>query len=99
MLSFPFADVHNTRKRPALVLLDSGDADIVVARITSQLARTNRDVEISDWREAGLLLPSIVRLDKLATLGKRLVDQRLGVLSSVDDSRTMEAWKLLWQID
>lgn len=35
LLSFPFADATGTRRRPALVLLDTGDEDLVVARITS----------------------------------------------------------------
>lgn len=99
MLSFPFADVNETRNRPALVLLDTGDADIVVARITSQPARTTHDVVIFQWQGAGLLLPSIVRLDKLATLEKGLVDRRLGVLAPVDESRVLETLKSLWQLD
>ncbi|MYC30132.1 MAG: type II toxin-antitoxin system PemK/MazF family toxin [Chloroflexi bacterium] len=99
LLSFPFAEVNRTRKRPGLVLLDTGDSDLVIARITSRAARTGYDVEIGDWEGAGLLLPSIARLDKLATLGKGLVDQRLGVLNQVDENRMLEALKSLWHLD
>lgn len=72
LLAFPFADATGVKRRPALVLLDSGDEDIVVARVTSQIAQTSFDVEIVAWQEAGLLLPSVVRVHKLATLEKRL---------------------------
>jgi len=77
LLAFPFADATEAKRRPALVLLDTGDADVVVARITSQTAQTTLDVELVEWQQAGLLLPSVVRVHKLATLGKRLVERRL----------------------
>ena len=70
--------------RPALVLLDAGDDDIVVARITSQEIRDEFDIEIHEWEAAGLALPSLVRVHKLATLDKRLVRHRLGALSFGD---------------
>lgn len=46
ILSFPFSDARDVRRRPALVLLDAGDEDIIAARITSQMARTAFDVEL-----------------------------------------------------
>ena len=96
LLSFPFADVSEVRRRPALVLLDTGDADVIVARVTSQLARGSFDVEIAEWRKAGLLLASVVRVDKVATLKKRLVERRLGVLTSEDWARVQYVIRQLW---
>ena len=99
LLVFPFTRLRQQSKRPALVLLDSGDADIVASRITSQSARTRFDLEITGWQEAGLLLPSIVRLDKLATLEKRSVERRLGALPPEDLRKVEESLKLLWQLE
>lgn len=96
LLSFPFADTSEVRRRPALVLLDTGDADIIVARVTSQLARGPFDVELAEWRKAGLLLPSVARADKVATLEKRLVERRLGVLTSDDWARVQAIIRQLW---
>ena len=87
LMSFPFFSFAGMRRRPALVLLDTGDEDVVVARITSQAIRDAFDVELSEWREAGLLLPSVVRLHKLATLEKNMVDRKLGVLMTEDWAR------------
>ncbi len=56
LLLFPFSDTAGSRRRPALVLLDTGDEDIIVARITSQIARSEFDVELTDWQPAGLRL-------------------------------------------
>lgn len=36
LLAFPFTDGVRQKQRPALVLLDPGDPDIVVAGITSE---------------------------------------------------------------
>ena len=84
LVDFPFVSGNETRSRPALVLLDTGDADVVVARVTSQSRSDARDVEIADWSAAGLLLPSVARLHKLATLEKRLIVRTLGRLSPAD---------------
>jgi mRNA interferase MazF len=50
LLKFPFTDEGETRRRPALVLTDVGDDDVIVARITTHVTRTTFDVEIKDWR-------------------------------------------------
>ena len=36
LLEFPHADLQHFSKRPAIVLYDSGDRDVLVARITTQ---------------------------------------------------------------
>ncbi|RKY59086.1 MAG: type II toxin-antitoxin system PemK/MazF family toxin [Candidatus Latescibacterota bacterium] len=97
LLSFPFVDVAGVKRRPALVLLDTGDEDVIVARVTSQAARGPFDVELVDWRQAGLLLPSVVRVHKVATLEKRLVERRLGMLTSKDWERVRTAIRDLWK--
>ncbi len=48
LLLFPFTDMGGAKRRPALVLLDTGDTDIVVARVTSQAHQSQYDVEITD---------------------------------------------------
>ena len=67
-----------------MVLLDSGDADVLVARVTTQPKQDDHDVTLSDWRNTGLLAPSTVRLHKLATLEKSLVQRRLGSIQASD---------------
>ena len=96
LLLFPFADAVGARRRPVLVLLDTGDADIVVARVTSQTVRTAFDVELVEWQQAGLLLPSVVRVHKVAALEKRLVERRLGTLTSNDWAQVRARLQQLW---
>ncbi len=87
LLEFPFTDAAGSKRRPALILLDTGDDDIVVARVTGQLSAASQDVTLDEWQQAGLLLPSVVRLHKVATLQRKLVDRKLGRLAPGDWSR------------
>jgi mRNA interferase MazF len=84
LIDFPFTGGAQVKRRPALVLLDTGDDDVLVARVTSQERQHDFDVEITDWQGAGLLLPSIARLHKLATLEKSLIVKTLGSLQPAD---------------
>jgi mRNA interferase MazF len=84
LVDFPFTASGPGKARPALVILDTGDADVVSARITTQTQHTSFDVTIADWHAAGLLAPSVVRLHKLATLAKSRVHRSLGVISAGD---------------
>ncbi|MCC3417298.1 MAG: type II toxin-antitoxin system PemK/MazF family toxin [Microcoleus sp. PH2017_29_MFU_D_A] len=90
LLALPFANVTTSKLRPVLVLLDTGDEDIVVARVTSQTTRTVFDVEIVEWEQAGLLRLSVVRLHKVNTIEKRLVNRRLGILTPSDWTQVIE---------
>ncbi|MBI2477816.1 MAG: type II toxin-antitoxin system PemK/MazF family toxin [Planctomycetia bacterium] len=84
LIAFPFSGGSQIKTRPALVVLDASDDDVVVARITTQPHHTPYDVLLADWHNAGLLAPSTVRLHKVATLEKTLIRRKLGELQSAD---------------
>jgi len=81
LLRFPFTDGKTFKKRPALIINDYNDGDIIVCRITSQVYKTKNDVYIEDWEKSGLRLPSVIRVHKLATLEKDMVDLVMGALN------------------
>jgi mRNA interferase MazF len=83
-MDFPDTDGARGKPRPALVVLDSGDADVLVARVTSQNQQTAYDVRIEEWQVAGLRLASIVRIHKLATLHKSRIRHSIGAVSAQD---------------
>ena len=56
LVAFPYAG-GGQKVRPALVLLDTGDADVLVARVTTQPGGTPHDVPLNAWRQAGLRAP------------------------------------------
>ena len=64
------------------MLHDSGDRDILVARITTQASKAEADHKVIRWRESGLLAESWVRLSKQATIEKQFVMKKLGALEA-----------------
>ncbi len=91
LLKFPFTDGKSFKKRPAMVILDHKE-DIIVARITSKKYDGDFDVELEDWADAGLLAPSWVRLHKVATLQKSLVEKKLGRLQGFDPEDVLQVF-------
>lgn len=79
LVAFPFVENGRNKRRPALVVADTGDNDVVVARVTTQHSRDQFDAELVEWQAAGLLAPSIARINKVATINKSLVEKRLGM--------------------
>jgi mRNA-degrading endonuclease toxin of MazEF toxin-antitoxin module len=57
---------------------------LLVVPVTSQTARVPTDVTLSDWKDAGLRLPSIARLEKWATIEKSCAVRKLGTLMPSD---------------
>jgi mRNA interferase MazF len=82
LLKFPFIDGKNYKRRPAIIINDFDDGDIIVCRITSQIYETPFDVYLDSWEKSGLKLPSVIRVHKLATLEKDLVEATMG---KIDD--------------
>ncbi len=96
LLQLPFTDPNVSKRRPVLVVLDVGDRDIVVMRITSKITRTPFDIEVTNWQQAGLLRKSIVRTHKVNTIEKNLVDRQLGRLTEGDRQRVRDRIRQLW---
>jgi mRNA interferase MazF len=82
LLKFPFTDGKTNKRRPALIINDFDDGDVIVCRITSQIYKTKNDVLISDWKKTGLKLPSVIRVHKIATLNKDLIEFILGQIDN-----------------
>jgi len=82
LLKFPFTDTKTFKKRPALIINDLNDGDIIVCRITSKIYQTSFDVYIDNWEKTGLKLPSVIRVHKLATLEKDMVELVMGEIDN-----------------
>jgi mRNA interferase MazF len=93
---YPFTDVQQSKIRPGLVLLDSGDADILVARVVTKGPVAAYDVPLADWARSGLRAASTVRLHKLNALGKNLVRQRIGMIQPADRQRVADVLRQMF---
>src|SRR5947207_4223413 len=97
LASLVFSDGRGRKRRPVLVVRDFGDADLLVVPITSHQPRIATDVFLSDWRGAGLRLPSTVRAEKLATIDKSCVVQKLGALVPSDHADVKRAFAAVFE--
>jgi mRNA interferase MazF len=83
LVKFPFTNNLAFKKRPALIIEDTNDGDVIVCWITSRLYNTTYDFELKNWSKCGLKLPSVIRVHKIATVEKNMVDFKLGEIDRV----------------
>jgi len=88
---FPFTSGATSKIRPALVLFDLRQ-DAIICRVTSVLRTGPLDVTLTDWQVAGLLKPSVARLDRIVTAERTVFLRCLGILSSSDLQAVRHTW-------
>jgi len=97
LIKFPFTNNTTFKKRPALVIKDTHDGDVIVCRITSKLYNSAYDFELKNWILNGLKIPSVIRVHKIASLESILIDFKLGQLDSADKQGVSKIIYLLLQ--
>ena len=98
LLKFPHSEGVKETKRPIVVLTQTDMEDIIVSKVTCYDQRSRYDIVIDDWQKVGLLFPSVVRIDKLATLSKSRVIKKLGTLGKCYNSTIKIKIKQLFDI-
>ena len=84
-----FPGVVQTKRRPAVILSSAAyhtvRPDIIVGLITSQTSKANASTDhmLTDWRSAGLRVPSAFR-SFLVTLPRSSVINTMGSLAQAD---------------
>ncbi len=82
VIEFPFSDLKNVKRRPVLVLKVPKGEDIIVAQITG--SSYNKLVELPmtdrDFKQGSLKRESFVRVDKIASIEKSLINYKIGSL-------------------
>ncbi|WP_198018143.1 type II toxin-antitoxin system PemK/MazF family toxin [Hippea jasoniae] len=88
--------MENAVMRPAMVLVDTGDEDIIVSKITSQKRDVDTDLDITNWQKKGLLRKSYVRLSKIATLNRRDIKKKISTLEKSDIKKAKKIIKKMF---
>ncbi|MSU55185.1 MAG: type II toxin-antitoxin system PemK/MazF family toxin [Candidatus Taylorbacteria bacterium] len=86
LVPFPFTDLSGQKVRPALILFSSLKGEnCVVAFITSTQREKSYefDVPVVFSKQNGLVVDSIIKLDHLATLQKKIILGELGMVEAV----------------
>lgn len=83
LIPFPFTDLSGSKKRPAVVLINS-EMDVTLCFISSQLKwKSKYDVNVFPNQMNRLKKESLIRISKIATISKDLV---IGILGHLNDS-------------
>jgi mRNA interferase MazF len=106
LVPFPFDDFSATKVRPALCLTDSIGAfdHIVIAFISSKVPDVLEESEISiindnpAFLETGLLVDSVLKLHRLTTIPKSLIQRKLGSINPFYQQEVQSKLKLLFGI-
>jgi mRNA interferase MazF len=92
VLNFPFSDLSQTKRRPALVLAALHGDDLILCQITSQ-AREDRysiRLDASDFASGGFNQSSRIRPNRLFTADSVIVVYRAGHVSEEKLTETRE---------
>ncbi len=82
VVPFPFSDLSDLKKRPAMVISSLEGNNIILAQITSKY-RTEKYsllVKTEDFQEGKLIIDSFVNCDKIFTLDKEIILRTIGKL-------------------
>ncbi|CAM3854595.1 MULTISPECIES: type II toxin-antitoxin system PemK/MazF family toxin [Paenibacillus] len=90
-------DVSKSKKRPVVVLMeDNQDEDLLIAPITSSYMRNHWDINLLDWKLAGLVFPSYVRTSKLSSVHYERLKHEIGILTDEDLQAVLNACRSLF---
>lgn len=96
LIPFPFSDLKGVKKRPALVLSKSDvqkeTNHVICMMITSVQPSTMFDVIIKNWRESGLLKPSIARTNKVFTIDAPVILKKMGTLDQEEFQNILDVF-------
>ena len=82
VVPFPFSDLTQAKRRPALVLSALEGDDLILCQITSQYTRDNYAISLTDkdFQTGSLKQPSNVRPNRIFTADGHIVLYRVGGL-------------------
>lgn len=85
-------DLSLHKIRPVIVVSNerAADFDVIAVSVSGQNPRSEFDVPIEYWKEAGLLKPSIARTSKLFTTHMRQLQKYLGTLEDSDRNQILQ---------
>ena len=92
VIPFPYSDLTNAKKRPALVLASSSLGDIILCQITSQGIKDSCSITLSDeeFVSGSLNKISNIRVNKLFTADSKIVLYKTGSLKETKINQVIE---------
>lgn len=85
VIPFPFSNLSEVKKRPALVLADLQGDDIILCQITSQQSKDKYAIHIKphDFKQGFLPAPSNMRPNRIFTADKNIIVKKVASLNEI----------------
>lgn len=92
VVPFPFSDLSQSKRRPALVVAELAGEDLILCQITSQSIKNSYSIALddADFSEGGLKQPSNIRPNRLFTADSHIVLYRAGKLKQEKFGQAIE---------
>jgi mRNA interferase MazF len=83
VVPFPFSDLTNTKRRPALVIAQLTKNDLILCLITSQYTSDNytTQIEDNDFETGSLNKTSYIKSNRVFTANERIIAYKVGQLT------------------
>ncbi len=84
VVPFPFSDLTQAKRRPALVLADLEGDDLILCQLTSQRLRDQYAIQLddADFETGGLRQVSNIRPNRIFTADSHMIFYRVGHLEA-----------------
>jgi mRNA interferase MazF len=82
VVPFPFSDLSQAKRRPALVVCSLAGDDLILCQITSRLMKDQYSISLgdADFKEGSLKQPSNIRPNRIFTADNQIVLYKIGTL-------------------
>ena len=82
VVPFPFSDLTDAKRRPALILADLDGDDLILCQITSKDVRDRYAISLEDedFMEGGLRRKSNIRPNRIFTADRHIILYKVGHL-------------------
>ncbi len=100
VVPFPFTDLSDSRRRPALVLSNLEGDDIVICEITSVMRKDNYVVQLEnkDLESGKLQIKSIIRPNRILTIHKSKIVYKFGKVKDSKLQEVLEKVKIVFNL-
>lgn len=88
---FPFDDIDETKRRPAIVI-DEETIAVFAMKLTSKEKDSPYCIKIEDWKEAGLTVESFARIEQVVRIEEQNMIKKIGDLSERDLLKIMQLY-------
>jgi len=84
VVNFPFTNLREAKRRPALVIKVIDNEDLILCQITSQFKHDNFSIPLSsvDFLSGSLSKESFIRPNRIFTLHKELILRKAGEIKT-----------------